>query len=182
MWLGACLCCYDWSGLAKLAPNRPVEPQWSVAVHREASHASIWPQISIKEAVQSAGSLVSSNFLPWRRPINCPHLICGLVQQALFLYQIPDMFPRMQLVLCHYIKRHMSSRLIPGLQLHKGKEKKREISMEISCLQSPCLKGAGRCLRTLAASQTEKIQDWFPRETHIPPCNVRLGKYHMKGI
>lgn len=164
--------------------NSPVEPQWSVAVHREASHASIWPQISIKEAVQSAGSLVSSNFVPWRRPINCPHLICGLVQWAFFFFsfQIPDMFPRMQLVLCHYNKRHMSSRLIPGLHLCDGKGKKKGINMEISCLQSLCLKGAGRCLRMLAASQTEKIWDWFPQETHIPPCIVGLRKYHMKGI
>lgn len=73
-----------------------------------------------KKEKQSAGSLVSSNILPLRRPINCPHLLC--VQQAFFFFkfQIPDMFPRMQLVLCHYIKRHVSSRLIPGLRLREG--------------------------------------------------------------
>lgn len=115
-----------------------------------------------KKGKQSAGSLVSSNILPLRRPINCPHLLC--VQQAFFFlffkFQIPDMFPRMQLVLCHYIKRHMSSRLIPGLRLREGEgQKKEEISMEISCLQSLCLKGAGRCLRMLAASHTGKTRD-----------------------
>lgn len=172
-----------WLGWLSWPPNSPVEPQWSVAVHREASHASVWLQISIKEAVQSSGSLVSSNFLPWRSPINCPYLICGLVQQAIF-FSIPD-------------SRHVSQNAISSLPLHqathvfslhswpaiaRGEGEKKEISMEISCLQSLCLKGAGRCLRTLAASQTEKTRAWFPQETHIPPCNGGLRKYHVKGI
>lgn len=82
--------------------NSLVEPQWSAVVDWEASHASIWLQISIQEAVQSAGRLVSSDFLPWRRPINCPQSYTWAVAQQAFLsFQIPDMYPRMQLVPCH---------------------------------------------------------------------------------
>lgn len=59
-----------------------------------------------KKEKQSAGSLVSSNFLPLRRPINCPHLLC--VQQALFFFfEIPD-------------SRHVSQNAISSLPLHQA--------------------------------------------------------------
>lgn len=50
------------------------------------------------------------------------------------------MFPRMQLVLCHYIKRHMSSRLIPSLQLREGKEKRNKLAWKLAVFKAFTLK------------------------------------------
>lgn len=44
--------------------NRPVEPQRSVAEHREASHASIWPQILIQGSCAVCWEPGPFNFSP----------------------------------------------------------------------------------------------------------------------
>lgn len=50
------------------------------------------------------------------------------------------MLPRMQLVPCHYIKRHMSSRLIPGLQLREGKEERKKLAWKLAVFKAFALK------------------------------------------
>lgn len=46
----------------------------------------------------------------------------------------------MQLVLCHYIKQHMSSHRIPGLQLRERKEKRKKLAWKLAVFKAFALK------------------------------------------
>lgn len=187
MWLGACLCSYDWCRRLSWPHNSPVtvEPQWSHTAWGWSACLYLATDIN-KAAVQSSGRLDSPNSLPWRRVINCPDVVCGLPAQHAFLLNILN-------------SRHVSQNAISPPPLDQatcllasrlvwnygeGREKRKKLVWKLAVLKAFGVKGGPRCYRKVAGPFADIWlrehagiwEDWFSWETHIPPCNVGLRK------